>query len=587
MVNSFSLILISSIFIFVLTTYFILKKHINSLELKLYESLLISNFVGLFLEMLCFITIRYLPQYSAVTYFVNKMYLFYFVFFMTKFSDYSCLISYGEKKYREIMEKYKVSIYFVVIMTILTTIYLPININYGEVTYSYGAAVDFIYIYAFANVFLCLFLLLKNFKTIQKNKYLPLIIYIFGSGAVGLIQKAFPELTLSTTMDSILLFVMYFTIENPDMRLLEEAHKAKEISDSANEEKTLFLYNMTQEIRNITGKINEDADIILESKDFEEIYNGARDIKATTSKFNAMTNDILDVSTIDSANIKTYSSKYSIKTILKQIVNVYTDICKNKGLRFITNIDHDIPDMLYGDSIGLKEALNIILSNSVKYTSNGYIELSVNAIIKNDICRLMITIEDSGIGIKSEDINEIKKADNSIGKVNKLITLMNGTMLISSDYGKGTKVKIILDQKIEMDTTSTVLKYESNFDNIRLLSVDDKEAGLKIIDKLLKGTNIIIDKVDNGKDCIEKIRANKYDIILLDEDLSQISGLELMSKIKEIRNFNTPVILLSKDNSYEYNEEYLEVGFSDYLLKPLKKDELLDMINKYTKEDNN
>ncbi len=225
------------------------------------------------------------------------------------------------------------------------------------------------------------------------------------------------------------------------------------------------------------------------------------------------------------------------------------------------------------------------LSNSTKYTEKGYIELNVNTVIKNDICRLIFTIEDSGTGIKSEDINKIKVDNKSLGNANKLITMMNGTMLISSDYGVGTKVKVIIDQKIGETAETEVSKYESILDNISILSVDDSESGLKIIEKLLKGTNIKLDLATTGKECLDMIKIGKYDLILLDEALTQISGAELMQKMKEIRNFDTPVILLTKDNSYEYNEEYLKLGFVDYILKPLKKEELLEKIDKYTKED--
>ena len=156
-------------------------------------------------------------------------------------------------------------------------------------------------------------------------------------------------------------------------------------------------------------------------------------------------------------------------------------------------------------------------------------------------------------------------------------------MLISSDYGVGTKVKIILDQKISEEENTEVSKYESTFDNISILAIDDSESGLKIIEKLLKGTKIKLDLASTGKECLDKIKIGKYDLILLDEELSQISGRELLIKMKEIRNFKTPVVLLTKDNSYEYNEEYSKMGFADYILKPLKKDGLLEIIEMYTK----
>ena len=195
-----------------------------------------------------------------------------------------------------------------------------------------------------------------------------------------------------------------------------------------------------------------------------------------------------------------------------------------------------------------------------------------------------MTVEDSGVGIKSEDINKMKIGNKSLSKANKLITLMNGAMVVSSNYGMGTKVKIVLDQKIELNMNEDIVKYSEIYDNIKLLMIDDSESGIKIIEKLIKGSNIKMDFAMNGKECIEKIKAyNKYDIILLDEQLSQISAMELIKKIKDIRNFDTPIILLTKDNSYEYNDEFKKLGFSDYLLKPVKKEELLNKINEYTK----
>ena len=465
---------------------------------------------------------------------------------------------------------------------------LPIKVSLTETgaAVAEGLAVMFTYLMfaiGFITELLCVF---KNIKKLNNKKYIPLYMLILIGSLVLVVNMVNPSLNYIINPALIFIaFIMFHTIENPDAKFIEELHNAKEISDNANEEKTMFLYNMTQEIREVTNKINEDADIILDSKDYDEIYDVARDIKAKSNAFSSATNDILDMSSVDATTIKIYNNKYNVKNIIKQLVNVYNDICKNKEIKFRTNIDHDIPDSLYGDGINLKEVLNTVLSNSTKYTDKGYVELSVNTIIKNDICRLIFTIEDSGKGIKSEDINKIKIDNKSLAKANKMITLMNGTMLISSDYGIGTKVKVIIDQKIAEEEVTEVSKYESTFNNVSILSVDDSESGLKIIEKLLKGTNVKLDLASTGKECLDKIKIGKYDLILLDEELSQISGIELMEKIKEIRNFKTPVILLTKDNSYEYNEEYTKSGFVAYLLKPLKKEELLLKIDKYTKKD--
>ena len=562
------------------------KTRFKSDENNLYSVLIMISFIELSLELVLDFVGPFYNQLPLISYSVAKIYCVLLQFWITNMCLYVMVVTLNIRKKTNLINKIKKIFYASLIVFIILIVTLPIKFNYdGMVAYTSGMSVNVVYISSFIFSSIGLVCILLNKMQMKNKKFIPMITFLIIGGVGSFLQFEKPGLLLAVPIHAFITFLMYFTIENPDMKLIEELHNSKEISDSANEEKTLFLYNMTQEIRSITKKIDDDADIILDSKDWEETHDKARDIKSNTSRFTNMTNDILDVGSIDETNLKIYNSKYSIKNIIKQLVNVYGDICKNKELKFITNIDHDIPETLYGDSINLKEVLNTILENSIKYTEKGFIEFDVNTIVKNDICRLIFTIEDSGIGIKSDNINKIKLENKSLAKANQLITVMNGTMLISSDYGVGTKVKIILDQKIEISEDKVTTKYESSLEKVEVLAIDDSEAGLKILDKLLKDTNIILDKSNNGKDSLEKIRVSKYDLILLDEELTSISGKELLIKIKEIRNFNTPVILLTKDNNYEYNEEYKNEGFTDYVLKPLKRNILLEVINKYTKKD--
>ena len=313
---------------------------------------------------------------------------------------------------------------------------------------------------------------------------------------------------------------MYHTIENPDMKMLDEVHKAKVISDNANEEKTLFLYNMTNEIRGITKDIDKETDNILDETDnkkidVEEINNSARNIKGSTAKFTTMTNEILDISSIDSASVRIYNEKYNIKRLLKELVGIYKPKAQNKNLDFRVSIASDIPEYLYGDGINLKKVLTIILDNSIKYTNNGYIEFNINTIIKGDIARLIISVEDSGTGMKAEDINKIftKKQErednhnlnNNLYNAKRLITLMNGTIVLSSSYGSGTTIKIILDQKYDTIDTD-INKYDNIYDKKKVLLIDDSPSSEKLFNKILSGTNIELTSVKLGKEGLEKIR---------------------------------------------------------------------------------
>ena len=580
MTNSIIFSIFSFIYILLMMFVYFSRKRIKTIENKIYSYLIIINLIGLALEIVCTLIRTYLPAMDEISVILLRLINVYFVVWPLIFSIY---IYYVVKKVK--IDK-RIVVSLILVLSVITFL-LPISVAFSEkgaTLYTYGAGVTFVYLSGVGILTYCIYMLIKYRKTIEKRNLIPLMMFIFLYIFIGLLEKKLPELLLVSSVETFITILMYFTIENPDMKLLDEMHKAKEISDNANEEKTMFLYNMTQEIRETTKNINSEADIILDSDSLEQDKDSARNIKGETSKFMNVTNDILDVSTIDSTSIKVYNNKYNIKNILKEVIGIYTPKVKKKELEFRTNIEHNIPELLYGDSIGLKKVLSLILDNSVKYTEKGYVELDVNTIMKNDICRLIITIEDSGVGIKSSSLEQIKLNDLNVSQAYKTITLMNGTMLISSNYGVGTKVKIILDQKIQLEESADLKKYQEIYDNKKILVIDDNEATYKIVEKLLKGSNIIVDYSLTGKDTLTKLKSKKkYDLILLDEELSQITGYELLKKMREIRNFKVPVILLSKDNNYEYNEEYKQVGFTDVLIKPLKKDNLHLKIEKYIK----
>ena len=589
---------LSMLYIAFLNVMFLKKGHIKTFELDTFGKLITLNLVGILLEFGCIFTIKYSSSEILIE-IVNRLFLLYLVTFVFLFSLYVFSISFDKANKKN--NTLRMIIMLMYLFSVFLIFYLKLDIyNKNNIIYSYGPSTNVVYIISTICVILCFVSMIKNYKELKSKKYLPLFVFIIGGSVVALIQKINPALTLATSMEAYLLMIMYHTIENPDMKILEEVHRAKEISDNANEEKTMFLYNMTNEIRNITKDIDYSADDILDETsnkkvDVEVINDAAREIKGSTAKFTTMTNEILDINSIDSASIKVYNDKYNVKLIIKELVTVYSKKCNVKNIAFRPSIASDIPEYLYGDSVGLKQVLDIILDNSVKYTSSGYIEFNVNAIIKNNIARLIITVEDSGTGMKADDIIKVfnKKNDhnedslnlnNNLYNAKALITLMGGTIIPGSIYGTGTTMKIVLDQKVAKEADEKLDKYEEVYDKKKILLVDDNISTEKIVSKLLKDTNIELDYVSLGKEALDKIRGKeKYDLILLDEVMDPLDGVTVMKKFKDIRNFKINVILLTRNNEYEYNEEYLKYGFSGYLLKPISKDKLFEIIDKYLK----
>ena len=578
------------------------RKRLVTFENKIFEKLMITNLIGVILAIGSYFTIVNIDKYPIFNVIVSKGYIVYLLTWITLFSVYIFAISIDDSKNRKkkinrIIKGFSILYVIFLIVIIIKPLYYH---NAGGAVYSYGPSANVMYVVSSVYIAIWIVRLIINYKKIRDKKYLPIFAFMLLGVVVIIIQKSHPELLLMTSMETFIVFLMYHTIENPDMKILEEVHRAKEISDNANEEKTMFLYNMTNEIRNITKDIDYSADEILDETsnkkvDVEVINDAAREIKGSTAKFTTMTNEILDINSIDSASIKIYNDKYNVKLIIKELVTVYSKKCNVKNIDFRPSIASDIPEYLYGDSVGLKQVLDIILDNSVKYTSSGYIEFNVNTIIKNNIARLIITVEDSGTGMKANDIIKVfnKKNDhnedslnlnNNLYNAKALITLMGGTIIPSSIYGTGTTMKIVLDQKIVEEADEKLDKYEEVYDKKKILLVDDNISTEKIVSKLLKDTNIELDYVSLGKEALDKIRGKeKYDLILLDEVMDPLDGVTVMKKFKDIRNFKTNVILLTRNNEYEYNEEYLKYGFSGYLLKPISKDKLFEIIDKYLK----
>ena len=568
------------------------KDKIKTPENKVYSKLIIINFVGIVLEIFCTIFAGYAEEHMLFYTILNKLFLIELIVWGATFGTYVFLIS-SKKDSKEELKRYmkkvlKLYIGLILLISILVII-LPLQFKFqnGYVMYSYGEAANAVYFGIFISIFLTIICLIKNFKNIKSKKYLPIYVYLLIGTIISFIQKMMPELLLATTMDTFITVIMYFTIENPDKKLLEEVYVSKKLVESANEDKSMFIYNMMNEVKSIASDINKSSEVILNSNNLEENRFFAREIIASNNKLYSMANDIYNIDVIDDINVKTVKNKYNIKLLLKEVISKNKELFENKNISFRFNIDSNLPNTLYGDSINLKNVLNTILGNSYKYTDKGYVELSVNAIFKKDIVRLIIKIEDSGIGIKAEDLerclNKNTKNENGLYGARKIINIMGGNLLISSEYNRGTIVTIILDQKIYISSDKKD-NYDSYVNNKKILIVDDNNSSIKLIGKILEKHNILYDSSNLGKDALDRIRkGDKYDLILLDNDMPYLSWNVIMKKLKNIKGFNIPVIILTKNDGMNNIKEYKDVGITDYILKPIDKDDLMNKISKYLK----
>lgn len=582
-----TLLIVSFIYTMLTSIVYFSKNRINNSENAVYEKLLSITPIGLLLEIGCNVTAIY-KMNDLVSSIISRLYLIFILVWLTTFTLYILTITKykGDKLTEYKNSKIRKSIIIGSISSTLLLIFLPIDfILEKNSAYLGGIGIVFILAITFILIVLDFILFIKYFKNMTFREKVPMLLLLLLIGGLLLVNNIAPEIQIISSSFALITVIMYFTIENPDKKLLEEIHTSKKIADAANEDKSMLIYNMMNEVKSIASDINKSSEVILNSNNLEENRFFAREIISSNNKLYSMANNIYNIDVIDDINVKTVKNKYNIKLLLKEVISKNKELFEDKDISFRFNIDSNLPNTLYGDSINLKNVLNTIIGNSYKYTDKGYVELSVNAIFKKDIVRLIIKIEDSGIGIKAEDLekclNKNTKDQNSLYGARKTINIMGGNLLISSEYNKGTIVTIILDQKIY---TNNKDNYDNYVNNKKILIIDDNNSSTKIISKILDKHNILYDSSNLGKEALDRIRkGDKYDLILLDEDMPYMNGISVMNKLNKIKGFDTKVILLTKNSNIIYDDIYKDSGFSDYIIKPINKDDLMNKINKYLK----
>ena len=539
--------------------FYILKKKISNIENKIYTKLLIVSYTGLIIDTLGYIFLQINSNtLNLVNIIVSKCYLIYFLLWITFFKDYIVSITKTESQ----LKKSQLFSFIILIVFVFIDIFLRLElVNSNGQIYSKGIAVLILYIIVAIHIVYLIYIVIKNMKNLSLKKKMPFYIFILLGIIVMIIQFLYPQILLITSTECFITCLMYFTIENPDMKLLKELHEAKEISDKANEEKTIFLYNITTDSKDIINDIEYNANDILENNKVLDMHNSARNIKSDVNTYRIMVNELLDVSMIDASKIKIYNKKYNLKLLLNSITSSFKEKCKFKNVDFRYKIDYNLPSVLYGDSISLKEGINSLLNFSLENIEYGYIELNVNGIIKNNILRLFITIEDTTNGMLSSELIKAKTDDKYISLSYKIVTLLGGTMVITSNFGVGNKFKIILDQKIKIENND-ILKKE------KILIINDNIEDNKLLNKLLKN-KFEIDVTLNIKEALEKIKLkNKYNYIILNEKIGKLSYQNIISKLENIKNFNIPIILLTNSKlSVKDGSKFKKV-----LLRPIKND---------------
>lgn len=599
----------SLFYISLLLIIYFSKKRLGTVENKIYIILAVTNLIGLILDISSVYTISNMSRYPILNKFVSKAYLVYLLSWMFLFTIYVFIISTNKKSDKNKTElhlsDYKNKVYPATILYfifLILTIVLPLYYkDNGNVIYSYGPSTNLLYFVSGLCIFTWLICLLLNFKQIKQKKYVPIFAFLIIGTLVTIIQGAHPEYLLMTSMETFITFLMYFTIENPDMKLINELNIAKDQAVKANNVKSEFLSSMSHEIRTPLNAIVGFSQALSEEDINDNARDEVKDIMMASNSLLELVNGILDISKIESGKIEIVNTEYQFKNIYDELVILAKARMGDKPLDFRCHYDEDIPPVLYGDYTRVKQVILNILTNAVKYTREGYIDFSVSSVRKDDICRLIISVEDSGIGIKQENIPKlftkferldleknitIEGTGLGLAITKKLVELMNGTIVVQSIYGKGSKFTIAIDQRVVHKEVVVEKSEEKKVSEVhaegrKVLIVDDNKINLKVASRLLENYKLDITTVESGALCIDKVNSNTYDLILMDDMMPNMSGVETLHKLKEIDGFTTPVVALTANAVTGMKEKYLNDGFDDYLAKPINRDELNNIVAKY------
>ena len=313
----------------------------------------------------------------------------------------------------------------------------------------------------------------------------------------------------------------------------------------------------------------------------------------------------MDISKIEANKLEIINKEYNFKDIFDELVALTKGRLGEKPLEFKYIYDESIPSVLYGDHVRVKQIILNLLTNSVKYTKEGSITFTVNSVKKDDVIRLIVSVEDTGIGIKEENIGKlftkferfdeknttIEGTGLGLAITKQLVELMNGKIVVQSVYGKGSKFTVALDQKIvhgkvieSKDNNEDVVEFDLT--GKKVLIVDDNNLNLKVASRLIKNYKCDITTVTSGIECLDKINNKEvFDLILMDDMMPRMSGGETLIRLKKIEGFNIPVVALTANAVTGMKEKYLQQGFDDYLAKPIEKEELNRVLHKFLKED--
>lgn len=612
MIRSCLLQILSLCYLLLLLSVFTKKRKEKSLENKNFEVFSILTFIVILFDGVKNYLLFFQDKYNLLNIIICKGFLVSTIIWSTWLIIY---ISSLKKEFKTLKELFKSNAFYIILMIISlilcgVSIYLKPNYFVDSdklIAYQNGKDLYFTYIVNIVYSGLLVIYMIYKKEKLDFSKKIIVFLFAFLSLIGIIISWVNPSVSINSSIMGLVIALIYFTMENPDLKIINELEKDKEEANEASKAKTDFLSNMSHDIRTPMNAIIGFSESLLTENMPINQKNEVQSIYDAASTLLGIINNILDVSRIESGKEEKKETTYEMRKIIMQLSSVITAKLDQNKVKLNINISSDVPKFMIGDELKIYQILMNILSNAAKYTDEGHIDFNITSENVGDMATVKFSVADTGIGIKESDYdklfvkfsrihnqenyNEVEGTGLGLVITKKLVELLGGTISFTSKYKVGTTFTVVLPQKIdfnaiekeEVNTQTKVSTSNVHFDGslYDILIVDDNMLNLKVAQRILSDYKFNITCLQSGAEAIEKIKGGaRYDLIFLDHMMPLMDGIQTLKTLKNLEGVKVPpVIALTANAMVGMKEFYLKEGFDGYISKPINREELQVLLN--------